>query len=193
MKATFSFLKPKRSGSDIAAGVFDSIQQRYNAGFPQSRDLLPDRGQIDADAVLQEWLYLQIFTFDFATYNALGESPAKSNVLTPFLRRVKAWLEPMPVPDLPERVALAVVGVEPLSTIPAERNDSGLDRLSRRTEEYASAVATRHPQGESYSVAAVFAARCGGMGLSSITGVSVHFSSMVSEITKLLTRSRIVP
>jgi hypothetical protein len=31
----FSFLKPKQSGSHIAAGVFDSIQRRYELDFLQ--------------------------------------------------------------------------------------------------------------------------------------------------------------
>jgi hypothetical protein len=85
----FSFLKSKKSGADIAAGVFDSIQQQYKAGFPQLHHLLPEDLQIDRDAVRQELLYLEIFIFDFATYNALGQTPTRANVLISFLGHVR--------------------------------------------------------------------------------------------------------
>lgn len=194
LKDMFSFLKPKQSGSDIAAGVFNSIQRQYDGGFPASRGLLSECSELDTDAEIQEWLYLQIFAFDFATYNALGQTPARSLVLTPFLGYVKAWLKSIPVPELPERIAMAIVGPELLRTIPAEPAENALLRLSRRTDEYASAIAVPNSKGEKdYSVAAVFAARTGATGLPSVTAVAAYFSVMVSETTKMLTSARIIP
>src|SRR5438067_1421309 len=99
-----SFLKRKHSGADIAAGLLKSIGESYSVGFPQNRDLLPKHAQIDLEAVLQEWLYLQIFLIDFAAYNALGQSPEKDYVLTPFWRHVETWLGAAPVAQLPERL-----------------------------------------------------------------------------------------
>ena len=169
------------------------MQQRYNAGFPRTRDLLPEDLQINSDAVRQEWLYLEIFTFDFATFNALGQTPTRDNLLTPFLGHVRTWLHSMPVPKLPERVAMAIVGSEPLRTIPAEPCESAFTRLSRRMQEYAATLTAGHPQGVNYSVAAVFSARCGVGQLPSITAVAVYFSSTVSQLTELLNSMRIVP
>jgi hypothetical protein len=184
-----SFLKRKHSGADIAAGLLHSIGESYSAGFPQDRDRLPQNAQIDLNAVRQEWLYFRIFLIDFAAYNALGQTPEKGYVLTPFWRAVESWLGAAPVAALPERLAVAGGGPR---TIPAEPSEPAFTRLSRRMQQYASAVTAPHPQGESYSVAAVFAASCGDMDALSILGVAAYFSSVVSQTTEALSKARIV-
>jgi hypothetical protein len=47
---------------------------------------------IDSDSVRHEWLYLEIFAFDFSVYLALGKTPEKTAVLTPFWQHVETWL-----------------------------------------------------------------------------------------------------
>lgn len=182
------FLKSKQRGSDVAAGLLDSIRQSYDAGFIQSRNLFPEDAQIEQDAVQQEWLYFQIFLIDFGVYNALGQTPEKATVLTPFWRLVKAWLESVHVAELPDR--LAVAGPR---NIAAEPSETAFARASRRVEQYASALASPHAQGKTYSVAAVFAASCGTMDAACIAGIAAYFSSMVSQLTEAFVKIRVVP
>jgi hypothetical protein len=184
------FLKPKQSGAVIGAGMLQSIAQRYAAEFPESHVLEGLDARIDATAVRQEWLYFQIFLTDFAVYNALGRKAAKANILTPFWADIKEWLSAVEVAELPER--FAIVGGGP-RTLPSETKESAFSRLTRRIDDYAAAVTNPQPQGLNWSVSTVFAANCGFMELTSITGVAAYFSSMLISISEMLKDVTITP
>jgi len=59
-------LKPKMSGADIALGFYDHLRKNRAEGFSKARDILPTTTAINSNAVLEEWLYLEIFSFDFS-------------------------------------------------------------------------------------------------------------------------------
>src|ERR1039457_4517642 len=101
----FSFLKPKQSADDIAIEHYRLLQKNRAAGFPESNHLFPQEAQIDSEAVKDEWLYFQIFLFDFALYQAFGATAAKAAVLTPFWTHIKGWLQNEQVSALPVRLA----------------------------------------------------------------------------------------
>ena len=107
LKAVGRALDEKTSPHCIATEHCRLLQKDRAAGFPESSQLFPQEAQIDSDAVKDEWLYFQIFLFDFAVYQAFGPTAAKAAVLTPFWTRVKGWLQNQQVAALPVRLAVA--------------------------------------------------------------------------------------
>jgi hypothetical protein len=189
--AMLSFLKRKASGAEIGLGFYDSLRKSYADGFPKTlHRLLPTNPAIGSDSVRYEWLYLEIFAFDFSVYLALGKTPAKAAVLTPFWQHIEVWLQAEPVQALPERLAFAGVGAPRF--IPTEPSESSSTRLLRRVQEYSSAVTSPHEMGPNYSVAAVFVNACGFMNIVSITGVSAWFSSFKIQTVQFIKQFRIV-
>jgi hypothetical protein len=187
----FSFLKRKASGADIGLGFCDHLRKDYAAGLPELLRPFPINQAIGTDSVRYEWLYLRIFANDFSVYLALGKTPAKAAVLTPFWQHIEVWLQAEPVQPLPERLAFAGVGEVP-RFIPAEPSESSYTRLLRRVQEYSSAVISPHAMGQNYSVAAVFANACGFMNISLIIGVSAWFSSSKIQTVQFIKQFRIV-
>jgi hypothetical protein len=193
-----SFLKPKLSGAEIGIEWYRRLRESRAAGFPNLQELLPattgitsvvGSAPIDPSAVQDEWLYLEIFSFDFSVYLAVGKTPAKAAVLTPFWQHIETWLQAEHVPALPERFAVAGGGPR---VIPAEPSESSSTRLVRRVQEYSAAVTSPHQMGQNYSVAAVFANACGFMDIGSITGVSAWFSSFKIQTVQFIRKFRIV-
>jgi hypothetical protein len=148
-----SFLKPKASGAEIGLGFYDHLRKNRAEGFSKVRDILPTTTAISSNAVLDEWLYLEIFSFDFSVYLALGKTPAKAAVLTPFWQHIEAWLQDEQVAALPERFAVVACDPHP---IPAEPSELSYARLLRRLQEYTFAVTSPHHLGPNYPVAGVF-------------------------------------
>ena len=142
-------LKPKMSGADIALGFYDHLRKNRAEGFSKARDILPTTTAINSNAVLEEWLYLEIFSFDFSVYLALGKTPAKAAVLTPFWQHVEAWFQDEQVAALPERFAVVACDPHP---IPAERSELSYARLLRRLQEYTSSVTSPHQLGPNSDV-----------------------------------------
>jgi hypothetical protein len=185
----FSFLKSKVSGAQIANDFFfRPLRNAHADGFPKFRDLFPAEPQIPKERVIDEWLWLEVFAVDLSTYLALGKTPSKAAVLTPFWTSLEQWLQEERVPPLPERFAVAGGGPR---TIPAEGGERAYDRLMRRMKEYSSAVLAPHPQGVNYSVAAVFVSACGDYSAVTTAGVGAFFSSRKIEYVKFLRSMRI--
>jgi hypothetical protein len=186
----FSFLKRKASGAEIGLGFYDHLRKSYAAGFPKARHILRAATAIDSNAVCDEWLYLQIFAFDFSVYLALGKTSAKAAVLESFWQHIETWLEAEQVAALPERFAVAGGGPR---FIPAEPSEPSYSRLLRRVQEYSSAVTSPREMDETnYEVAAVFAGTCGFMEYSSIIGLSAWFSSFKIQTVQFIRKFRIV-
>jgi hypothetical protein len=184
-----SFLKPKMSGAQIGTEFFfRPLQKAHAAGFPKFQELFPMEPQIPKERVIDEWLWLEVFSIDFSTHLALGRTPTKAAVLTPFWTSVKEWLQAERVPSLPERFAVAGGGPR---AIPVEGAETAYDRLIRRMKEYSSAVLTPRAQGENYSVAAVFAGACGDFSAVTTASVGGFFSSRKIEYVKFLRSKRI--
>jgi hypothetical protein len=187
-----SFLKRKQSVVEIGLEFYRHLQEGRAEGFSKAPDIIrASTAKIDSNAVRDEWLYLQIFAFDFSVYLALGKTPAKAAVLTPFWQHIETWLQAEHVAALPERLAFAGGGEVP-RFIPAEPSEPSYSRLLRRMQEYSSAVKSPHEKGENYSVAAVFANACGFMDIGSITGVSAWFSSFKIQTVQFIKQFRIV-
>src|SRR5437660_11965864 len=94
-------LKPKMSGADIALGFYDHLRKNRAEGFSKARDILPTTTAINSNAVLEAWLYLEIFSFDFAAYLALSKTSAIPPVFTPVCHTVESRLQDAPVPAPP--------------------------------------------------------------------------------------------
>ncbi|HKI71672.1 MAG TPA: hypothetical protein VKA81_04785 [Verrucomicrobiae bacterium] len=90
----FSFSKRKLKGGEVGLGFFDSVRKARLAGYPEKEELFPQDAEIGQGAVKDEWLYLEIFTVDFVVFLALGKTPEKAAVLTPFGQSSKKWLQP---------------------------------------------------------------------------------------------------
>lgn len=185
----FSLFKPKQSGTEIGLELCRILQEGYAAGFSGSQDLFPTEPQISLEAVKDEWLYLEVFSVDFSVYLAVGDTPAKAAVLTPFWVCIRQWLQAKRANELPERLVVAGGGPR---VIPAENSESSFSRLSRRMQQYGSAITSPHAQGENYSVAAVLASACGDMGAISTLGVTEFFSSRKISIVQFIRKFRIV-
>src|SRR5437762_614750 len=147
-----SFLKPKQSGAELGMGFYRHLRKSYADGFPKFKNLLRATTAIDSNAVRDEWLYLEIFAYDFSVFLALGKTPAKAAVLTPFWQHIEVWLKADQVPALPERLAFAGGGEVP-RFIRAEPSEPSYTRLLRRVQEYSFAVTSPHQMGQNYSVA----------------------------------------
>jgi hypothetical protein len=184
-----SFLKRKQSGPEIGLEFYRHLQKGRAEGFSKFQKIIHASTAIDSNAVRDEWLYLQIFAFDFSVYLALGKTPAKAAVLTPFWQHIEAWLQAEQVAALPERFAVAGEGPR---VIPAEPSERSYTRLLRRVQGYSSAVTSPHEMEQNYSVAAVFASACGFMDIASITGVSAWFSSLKIQTVQFIKQFGIV-
>jgi len=79
-----SFLKRKQSGAELGIGFYRHLRMSYADGFPKLQNLLAATTAIDSNAVRDEWLYLEVFAYDFSVFLALGKTPAKAAVLVPF-------------------------------------------------------------------------------------------------------------
>jgi len=97
------FLKRRVKGGDVGLGFFEAVRKARTAGYPGMKSLFPSDAIIGLEAVKDEWLYLDIFTIDYVVFLALGQSPEKSAVLTPFWVEIKKWLQQERVGSLPER------------------------------------------------------------------------------------------
>ncbi|HEU5070471.1 MAG TPA: hypothetical protein VFV96_08670 [Verrucomicrobiae bacterium] len=184
-----SFLKRKVSGTEIGAEFFKRLRDGHAAGFAEDREFFPVEAQISRDAVIDEWLYFEVFLVDYSTYLALGRTSEKSKVLDLFWLSIQEWLGAHQVVALPER--LAVLGGGPRS-IPPEKVEYALARLLRRMKTYCSAIQTPHRLGENYSVASVFLNSCGNFNAITVTGISTLFSSRKIGYVELLKSVRIV-
>lgn len=186
----FPFLKRKVKGSDVGLGFFESVRKARIAGYPGMEELLPLNAKIGAEEVKNEWLYLDIFTVDYVVFLALGQSPEKSAVLTPFWEEIKKWLQQERVGALPER--LSFLGGND-KTIHAENSETSFERLTRRLQKYSDCILNPHRLGENYSVAATFTwSLCGDMNAATIAGISASFSAKKIKLIKGLKLYRIV-
>jgi hypothetical protein len=186
-----SFLKRKVSGADIGLGFYDHLRRRHADRSSLPNSVLHATTGNPSNAVRNEWLYLNIFSFDFSVCLAVGKTPVKAAVLEPFWQHVETWLQAEQVPALPERLAFAGGGEIP-RFIPAEPSEASYKRLLRRVQEYSSAVTSPNKMGQNYSVAAVFADACGFMDIVLITEVSAWFSSFKIQNVQFIKKSRIV-
>ena len=186
----FSFLKQKIKGRDVGLGFFESVRKARIAGYPGTGELLPSSAKIGVEEVKNEWLYLDVFTVDYVVFLALGQSPEKTAVLTPFWEEIKKWLQQERVGALPERFSF-LGGND--KTIHAENSETSFERLTRRMQQYSDCIINPHHLGENYSVAATFAwSLCGDMKASTIAGISASFSAKKVELVKGLKLYRVV-
>jgi hypothetical protein len=185
----FSFLKPKLSGAELGGKLAQILRESRNTGFPKSKELFPSEAQIETEAVLNEWLHLEIFSVDFSTFLALGNTPQKTAVLDAFWANIKDWLQKESVASLPERFVVAGGGPRTLS---AENAEFSYVRLLRRMRDYSAAINSPRKLGENYSVAAIFTGHCGTFDASHVVGVSSYFSSHKIGVVKLIRKFRII-
>jgi len=185
----FSFSKRKLKGGEVGLGFFDSVRKARLAGYPETEELFPQDAEIGLEAVKDEWLYLEIFTVDFVVFLALGKTPEKAAVLTPFWAELKKWLQLEQVDALLERFSF--LGGDAKS-IPAENSETSFERLMRRMQQYSDCISKPHDLGENHSVATTFAALCGDMDAVTIMGVSSFFSAKKVSLFNALKRLQIV-
>jgi hypothetical protein len=186
----FSFLKRKVKGTEVGLGFFDSVRKARIAGYPGAKELFPSDAIIGLEAVKDEWLYLNVFTIDYVVFLALGQSPEKTAVLTPFWAEIKKWLQQVRVNARPEMVSF--LG-DDHKIIPAESSETSFERLTRRMQQYSDCILKPHHLGENYSVAVTFTwSLCGDMNAATIAGISSFFSAQKIELVKGLKSYRIV-
>jgi hypothetical protein len=184
----FSFLKRKIEGNEVGLGFFESVRKARLAGYPGADGLFPADAKIGIEDVKGEWLYLDVFAVDHAVFLALGQSPEKSAVLTPFWGEIKKWLQQERVNARPEFFSF-LGGTS--KAIQAENSETSFERLTRRMRQYADCVLEPHRLGENYSIAATFTAICGSMDAATILGVSSFLSAKKIELVKGLKSYRI--
>src|SRR5208337_383053 len=63
--------EPPTSASDVAKEFFAIIKENADAGQPNT--ILPDEAPLGVEIIKDEMIYLDVFTFDFATYLAFGQ------------------------------------------------------------------------------------------------------------------------
>jgi hypothetical protein len=107
-------------------------------------------------------------------------------MLTPFQNQVASWLRSKTVGQRAEDICwIYDYAKEPL-LFPSEPAEPALTRLGRRLEYYAQAVGLRHPEGENFAVASVFAELCGARNLNFIVTVSGYISEAKIRYLKQL-------
>jgi hypothetical protein len=80
----FHFLKRKVSGAALGQELFNRLKKPHLEGHPEAAGVIPTDTVIESELVKVEWLYLQIFITDYSVFVALGKTPEKNAVMTPF-------------------------------------------------------------------------------------------------------------
>jgi len=190
----FSFFKQRASAQDVAEGYFESIRNNAESGYPKT--MFPDEAPLGIEIVKDEWIYFDVFTFDYTTFLAFGETPARHAILNPFSSLVANWLKNRQAPAIIEpRLIINFDHLdEPPNFVAEEECESAHERLKRRILIYAEALKTPCSLGQNYMVALTFAALCGVDFTDTpfIMGISAWFSHLKVEGTKHLKSLRIV-
>jgi hypothetical protein len=184
----FSFLKRKILARDVADVFFDGIHQRADARHGER--LQAHAPSLGHEIVNDEWIYFDVFTFDYATFLAFGETPARQAVLDPFSFLVAAWLKTRQAPPTPIRTTLYLFPGE-LTTLFPEGAEPAHERLKRRLALYAKAVKAPSEFAGNDKVAHAFSTLCGVRDISFDGGVAAGFSTLKIEYVKILKSVRI--
>jgi hypothetical protein len=96
----FSFFKQRISAQDVAEGYFESI--RTNAESDNSNYPIPDEAPLGLEIVKDEWIYFNVFIFDYSTFLAFVETPTRHAILDPFSALVTNWLKNRQAPAITE-------------------------------------------------------------------------------------------
>jgi len=185
----FSFFKQRVSAQDIAKGFFESIREKAESGY--LKKMFPDEAPLGMEVVKHEWIYFDVFIFDYTTFLAFGETPARHAILNPFSSLVANWLKNREAPAITEpRILINFDTIdEPPKSFEKEKRESAHERLKRRVLIYAEALKTPCSLGQNYMVALTFAALCGVDVIeesSYVMGISAYFSHLKIEQTKHL-------
>ncbi|MGD0208367.1 MAG: hypothetical protein ABSC89_12245 [Verrucomicrobiota bacterium] len=190
----FSFFKQRESAQDVAEGFFDSIRENTESGYPKK--MFPDEAPLGMDLIKDEWIYFDIFIFDYVTFLAFGETPARHAILNPFSSLVTNWLKNRQAPPITEpRIIINFDNIDkPPKTFDQEERESAHERLKRRVLIYAEALKTPCSLGQNYMIALTFATLCGVDVIednSYVMGISAYFSQRKIEQTKYLKSLRL--
>jgi hypothetical protein len=191
----FSFFKQKASPQDVAEGFFESIRDNAESGYPKK--MLPDEAPLGMEIVKDEWIYFDVFIFDYTTFLAFGETPARHAIQNPFSVLIINWLKNRQAPAITESRIIAPTFdniAEGPKFIAEEEYESAHERLKRRVLIYAETLKTPCSLGQNYMVALTFATLCGVdfTDVPYIMGISAYFSQRKIEQTKYLKSLRIV-
>jgi hypothetical protein len=189
----FSFFKQRASPQDIAEGFFESIRDNAESGY--LKKMYPDKAPLGIEIIKDEWIYFDVFSFDFTTFLAFGETPTKHAILNPFSFLIANWLKNRQAPRITEP-RMIITGFDNIGNptfIPEEEGEPALNRLKRRVLTYSEAMKKPCDLGGNYMIAATFAALCG-IDFSDtpyIVGISEYFSSRKIQQTNYLKSLRI--
>ena len=172
------------SAETAAKAAFDEIKKRSECG--RAGRFWPNEPAFREEFINDEWLYLDVFIFDYSIYRAFGNTPERQLVLNKFQNLIAGWLRNRIVSKIPDvRLWMFDPGEEPLF-FPPEIAEPAVTRLTRRMESYSKAVALHHEMGENLSVASVFAAHCGASSFDYIAGVGRYVFEKKMNFVKML-------
>lgn len=163
-------LKLEESACEVAEGFFEHIRRNAEAGQPKK--WFPKEASIGLEVIKDEWIYFDVFVFDYVTFHAFGETAARHAVLDPFEFLVANWLKARQAPPTPIRMCFYP---DDIKVFPAEEREPASERLKRRMAMYAEAVQTPNASGVNYMVALTFATLCGIEDVAEIVGISTFF------------------
>jgi hypothetical protein len=184
----FSFLKRRIPAAELAEGFFISLQQRAEMGLKER--VLPLGESLAPEILESEWIFLDVFTFDYATFLVFGDAPVRHAILRPYGTLLRSWLALRQAPATPVRTTLYLFPNE-MTTLFPEEAEPGDHRFERRLALYQKAIKNPNDQGENWSVGVAFSMFCGVHEISYAVAISAYFSHMKIEDGKTLKSVRI--